>query len=200
MNLSQIFAAIPLILALLKKYFQMSHNLTEPVNIRKATVADATAIAAVQVNSWQTTYRGIVPDSYLNRMDVSMRAERWQSILTDQISPTLVYLAEAASSQVIGFAAGGRERGNQSSYTGELYAIYLLQPFQKRGIGRLLLNAIAETLIQDGHQTMLAWVLKENPNCRFYEEIGGVSVQEKLIYFDNRPLQEVAYVWKIPIQ
>jgi hypothetical protein len=45
MNLSQIFAAIPLILALLKKYFQISHNPAETVNIRKVPVADVGAIA-----------------------------------------------------------------------------------------------------------------------------------------------------------
>jgi hypothetical protein len=38
------------------------------VSLRRATVADAEAIAAVRVEGWQTTYRGMIPDQYLDEM------------------------------------------------------------------------------------------------------------------------------------
>ena len=44
--------------------------------IREAAVNDATAIAQVQVESWRTTYAGIVPDAFLASLSVETRAER----------------------------------------------------------------------------------------------------------------------------
>ena len=41
--------------------------------IRLADVKDAKGIARVQVESWHTTYPGIVPKSYLDSLDVKKR-------------------------------------------------------------------------------------------------------------------------------
>ena len=39
--------------------------------IREANLADAMAIAMVQVDSWRTTYAGIVPQEYLDAFRMS---------------------------------------------------------------------------------------------------------------------------------
>ncbi len=46
------------------------------VRIRLATIDDAPGIAAVNVRAWQTAYRGILPDSFLDALDVTVREER----------------------------------------------------------------------------------------------------------------------------
>jgi len=38
--------------------------------IRRATPADARAIAQVRVDAWRVTYRGMIPDAYLDAMTV----------------------------------------------------------------------------------------------------------------------------------
>jgi len=43
--------------------------------IREATVEDSAEIARVQVDTWRTTYRGIVPQSFLDEMAYDLRAE-----------------------------------------------------------------------------------------------------------------------------
>jgi hypothetical protein len=35
------------------------------------------------VKSWQITYCGIISDSYLDSLDISERAKKWQNILVD---------------------------------------------------------------------------------------------------------------------
>lgn len=45
--------------------------------IRKAAMSDATNIAAVHVDSWQTTYQDIIPNHYLDRLSYEQRTELW---------------------------------------------------------------------------------------------------------------------------
>ena len=61
------------------------------MEIRLAKVEDAMAIAKVQVESWHTTYKGIVPDSYLNSLDVKKREKVWQSAADTQPMFCLLY-------------------------------------------------------------------------------------------------------------
>lgn len=49
------------------------------MNIRKARLKDAEGIARVHVDSWRTTYRGIIPDDYLNGLSYEQRTELWKN-------------------------------------------------------------------------------------------------------------------------
>ncbi|MDQ6831916.1 MAG: GNAT family N-acetyltransferase, partial [Chloroflexota bacterium] len=123
--------------------------------IREAAAADAPAIARVHVESWRTTYRGIVSDEVLANLSVERRERSWVERLGKPGGPEFVYVAVNDTEAVIGFASGGPEREGDSVYTGELYAIYLLAGQQGKGIGRRLLRAVAERLAAMGHDAML---------------------------------------------
>ena len=45
------------------------------VHIRVANVPDAAAIAKVHVDSWRTTYTGIVPDEYLAQLSYEQQGQ-----------------------------------------------------------------------------------------------------------------------------
>lgn len=163
--------------------------------IREATAADAPAIARVHVESWQTTYRGIVPDEILANLSVDHRARQWARRFGDPDAADFVYVAVNDTGAVVGFASGGPEREGDSVYTGELYAIYLLTGQQGKGIGRQLVRIVAERLAAIGHDTMLVWVLAGNPARRFYAALGGVTVRERPITMGDVSLTEIAYGW-----
>ena len=143
------------------------------VRIREAQVNDAAAIAKVHVDSWRTTYAGIVPDDFLTKLSYGQRERNWRNILSTPDSTEFVYVAEDAEGSVIGFASGGPERSGDADYKGELYAIYLLDKYQHKGIGRQLTVAAARRLLQQGFRSMLVWVLAENPSRAFYEALGA---------------------------
>ena len=105
------------------------------VLMRKASIGDAAAIARVHVDSWRTTYAGIVRDEYLDSLAYSRREELWSEILVTGEPKQNVYVAEDASRKVVGFSWGGPERSGNPIYQGELYAIYLLDGHQRKGIG-----------------------------------------------------------------
>lgn len=104
------------------------------------------------------------------------------------------YVAEE-SGEVIGFANGGVERTGTPLYKGELTAIYIRKKHQGKGIGHCLVRAVVERLGQSGIDSMLVWVLADNPACQFYAALGGKLVHEKELEIGGKSLIEVAYGW-----
>jgi GNAT superfamily N-acetyltransferase len=160
-------------------------------SIRAAVQADAGAIARVHVESWQTTYTGIVPDAYLAGLDETLRAKLWSEWLK---SETLVFVAEW-DGRVVGFAHGGANREQGGECDAELYAIYLLKDAQKRGIGAGLLRAMATALLERHFKSMTVWVLEQNRSRSFYEKAGARLTTSKVIDIGGAKLMEVAYAW-----
>jgi GNAT superfamily N-acetyltransferase len=164
------------------------------VIIREANMGDVDAIAKVHVNTWRTTYRGIIPEDYLANLSYERREQGWVEILKN--GDVFVYVAVDESGEIIGFACGGKERTGNSIYRGEVQAIYILEADQGQGIGRRLTLAIVERLAMLEIHSMLIWVLTENPACKFYEAMGGEKVYEQQIQIGGVQLDELAYGWK----
>jgi GNAT superfamily N-acetyltransferase len=163
------------------------------ITIRQAYIKDAAGIAKVHVDSVRTTYAGIDPQDYLDKLSIEEFTRSWASRLSNPRS--YVYVAEDESRHIIGFVSGGAEREGDPLYKGELYAIYLLQAYQRQGIGRLLTRALVKRLVQVGMNSMLLWVVAANPARRFYEALGGQPVKTKQIEIGGAILDEVAYGW-----
>ena len=167
------------------------------MRIRSAKSSDVGPIARVHVDAWRTTYAGIVPDEYLAALSYSNRESSWDEILAADQPGASIFVAETHGGEVVGFANGGPEREGNQTYRGELYAVYLLEWHQRRGVGRRLCAAVAQRLLVDGFSSMLLWVLKDNhPACRFYESLGGQEVGRKTIAIGGTDLVEVSYGWK----
>jgi L-amino acid N-acyltransferase YncA len=161
------------------------------VTIRPATLQDADAIAHVHVQSWLTTYAGIVPQAYLSTLDETARTASWREWLALTVQ---VFVAEL-DGQIVGFTSGGPLREPLQNYDAELYTIYLLQPAQGRGIGTSLLKTLSQSLTEQSLTAMVVWVLEQNPACRFYERFGAVPLSSKEIEIGGATLTEVAYGW-----
>jgi L-amino acid N-acyltransferase YncA len=165
-----------------------------PFKIRLATVEDADAIARTHVASWKATYRGIVPQDYLDSLSIEERAERWRSSL---ITPSgmKIYVADG-SGTICGFASGGPARAEIAGFSAELYAIYLNPDMQLKGIGSRLFWDVAKDLQSSGHRGMYVWVLKDNPSRGFYERMRGIPLTAAEIEIGGKSLEEVSYGWE----
>jgi L-amino acid N-acyltransferase YncA len=161
------------------------------LSLRPATALDAAAIAHVHVQSWRTTYAGIVPADHLAALNQAERALQWQDWLTRGIP---VYVAEL-DGEIVGFISGGPIREPLQTYDAELYAIYLLESAQRQGAGTALLKKLAESLSAKGFTSMIVWVLAQNPSRHFYEKSGAQLVSTKEIDIGGVTLVEVSYGW-----
>ncbi|GGX44770.1 GNAT family N-acetyltransferase [Undibacterium squillarum] len=169
------------------------------VSLRRATVADAEAIAAVRVEGWQTTYRGMIPDQYLDEMLVDDHVLYWKRIL--QALPAAadkacVYVAESEG-HVIGFVSATLLAEPKHGYHAELGALYIRPQWQRAGIGRRMMHKVARTLQSWNCADLVVWVLSDNRLARnFYEELHGEFVLEQEFSWDDMDLKEVGYGWK----
>jgi GNAT superfamily N-acetyltransferase len=164
---------------------------------RRARLEDAAGIGAVQVDSWRSTYRGIVPAHYLDSMTVDDHSLRWARLLSQAGNLEMTFVVEE-DRRIVGFAMGGPEREGDSRFRGELYAIYLVREAQGRGYGRALVESVASALLQRRFYSMLVWVLRDNqPARRFYERLGGRYLREHDLDFGaGFSLREVSYGWE----
>jgi ribosomal protein S18 acetylase RimI-like enzyme len=162
--------------------------------VRPATLEDAEAIARVNVATWRSAYRGLLPDDFLAALNEANYAERWTRLISEGSSR--VFVAEE-SEGLVGFASGGRERAGEHGYAGELYAIYVLDNATRRGHGRELVRAVAGALRAMNLPDMIVWVLRDNARARgFYERLGGTYVRAQPITVGTTTLEEVSYGWR----
>ncbi|SFB12930.1 Ribosomal protein S18 acetylase RimI [Collimonas sp. OK607] len=171
-------------------------NIVGDVVIRRATIADAGVIAAVRIDSWRTTYRGIIPDDYLDGMKIEESTAIWSRILSATSNAANVFVAEV-DGEVLGFAAGMTLAQAKLGFDSELTAIYLEPSVQRAGIGRKLVAHVAAALASAGANNMLVWVLANNrPARQFYEMLGAELLAEQPFSWDGLELQEAGYGWR----
>jgi L-amino acid N-acyltransferase YncA len=165
------------------------------VTIREARIEDAPGMAKVHVESWRTTYVGIVPDSYLANLSYARRETFWRDILSAVSANGYPFVAVNDAGEIVGFVFGGPQRNGDPAYQAELYSIYLLQEYQGQGIGRQLTRRLVEAFLQAGICSMLLWVFADNPARRFYEVLGGQYLRVEQADFGGVMVDEVAYGW-----
>jgi GNAT superfamily N-acetyltransferase len=149
----------------------------------------------VQVASWRSTYAGIVPEAFLNGMEAATLAQRWRGMWAQVAAHIFVAAEEGHPESIVGFVCGGALRLPVADYDAELYAIYLMEAWQRGGAGRQLLQSLAASLHEAGFQSLLVWVLEANPAVAFYERMGGRRVTRKTIDIGGVDLPEIALGW-----
>ena len=108
--------------------------------IRRARLQDARTIARIEVETWRTTYAGMLPDRVLLRMSTERQAGSWAGFLRQRPGDVLVaQQAQPTGDIVVGFGNCGPQRDALLGYAGEVYTLYIAPEAQGRGFGRLLL-------------------------------------------------------------
>ncbi len=165
------------------------------MNIRKATISDVSGLAKVHVDTWKTAYKGIISDNLLQNLSYKWSENLFLPLLNKQNDEATCFVAEHPAGHIIGFAIGGLERSKNPNYEGELWGIYVSTEHQRKGVGKLLVLAVVTKILGLHINSMLVWVLKDNPYRAFYESLGGKYVGEKPTQIGQEELVEVAYGW-----
>ena len=162
--------------------------------IRSARLADAEGIARAHTASWRTSYRGILPDAVLERIDVDQRAASWRRVLADPSILTLVAY-DTTHHDIVGLCDAGPSRADPR-YAGEVYRMYLEHHARRHGLGRELLEHVTDWLRGRNLGSLIIWVLDNNHHARrFYEAMGGRPDRRVNSTVSGFPVVELAYVW-----
>ncbi len=135
-----------------------------------------------------------MPAEYLAGLAYDDSESLWARILSGGHN---VLIAEDRSGDVVGFASGGPVAGGDTDHRAEIYAIYVLEGHQGKGVGRCLVRAVARQLQESGFTSLLVWVLENNNAARrFYESLGGELAGQKRGNIGGTDVVEVSYSWE----
>jgi ribosomal protein S18 acetylase RimI-like enzyme len=164
------------------------------IDIRPAVESDSLGIAKVHVHTWQTAYRGIVSDAYLESLSVTKRESIWREAIA--VGNSELWIADAGS-EIVGWVAFGASRDADAvQHAGELWAIYVMPTSWSMGLGRNLWLTAKKRLMERGFLSATLWVLKDNLRAiRFYRAAGFEEdpTSEKEIIRGDQRLREVRY-------
>ena len=147
------------------------------ITIRRACPEDALIIKKIHVATYQKSYRGYVPDEYLDNM----------SLNADIIERTKNYLktVECWLAFYVDAPAGFGYVGEMDDKTFEIQALYVHPDYQKHGIGSALVNYLCKSKKEKGYKKCVAWTMKYGPSVSFYEKTKFIRTnQEKLWKFE----------------
>jgi len=131
--------------------------------IRKALPEDAYELTICHISCFQSAYKGIVADEFLENMlaEKEQRVERYKKSLLDP--GDCVYYCVVYAGRIIGFLIIHKKDG-------EIWAIYLIEEFRNKGYGKEMLDFAIKELNRMGHKEVFLWVFEENIGARrFYE-------------------------------
>ncbi|MFC9848907.1 GNAT family N-acetyltransferase [Streptomyces sp. NPDC060223] len=160
------------------------------------TLADCPRVSEIRIRGWQTAYKGLIPQPYLDALsvaeDTARRRERF-----GRGGGQVVNLVAEQDGEVVGWVCHGPYRdGEVRTEDVELYAIYVHPDRVGGGAGSALLRESTRRCAVAGYERMLLWVLKENtPARRFYERAGFTpDGAEEPFEADGAAVPEVRYV------
>lgn len=146
---------------------------TEPY-VRPAIPDDAESIAKVHVQSWQEAYVGLLPQATLDRQSVPARMRWWSGQLQEIRNDRWTFVAIDPVSGVVGFAGGLRAPRVLFGPAFKVPVLYVLQSHLRRGLGRKLMHALGNAMVQYAPGDVALWSLASNHSARkFYEAVGG---------------------------
>jgi ribosomal protein S18 acetylase RimI-like enzyme len=149
------------------------------------------------VESWRSTYAGILPDKVLVEMSVERQMVMWARAISniEGVKKEQILVIEEDKSCVVGVGSCGFNRDRITTHSGEVYTLYIHPNHQNRGYGEQLLAGLFNIMIAGDYNTALIWVLALNPSRFFYEVMGGKRVSEREEKLWGTVLNEIGYAW-----
>jgi len=164
--------------------------------IRDAVPADADAVAQLHTSSWQTAYRGILRNEFLDGPLLENRRALWRARLAGDDRADQIVLVAEQNGRLRGFACVFLDA--DAEWGSLLDNLHVLPELKGKGLGRQLIAAVADRVEADGLcKRMHLWAYEQNLGARrFYERLGGaVTLIHAEPALDGTEVNAVRYCW-----
>lgn len=163
---------------------------------RKATVDDAYGIAYVSAYSWKETYKGLLPEEYLEYRinNINNKVDDTKNFIKEHTN----YLVAVVDNKIVGICNYEYSQRQEYKDYGYLGALYVLKEYQGMGIGKELFKMAIEDLIKLGYDKMYLECMAGNDTINFYTKyLGNIdktidfpinkvgSVKADIVIFDD---------------
>jgi len=147
---------------------------SRPVNIddlrlREATIADLRALAELHVRTFNETHVG----PFGSGPSLATRESQWRTKLTESDATNFVLVLETEAKDLVGFIYC-HPMSDDPRWAARLNKIYLLRRYQRRGLGKRMVAAAVDRLVEHGLTSMALFTEPKNKKaCNFYDQLGG---------------------------
>lgn len=151
------------------------------------------SIAEIKAGGWQTAYRGIVDEGYLDAMSAQEQSARLKTY------PLASFVVAEKGGNVVGFCRISEGSLADGVTPGcEIREIYIRPDMKRQGIGTKLFAYTVQELNRRGYKRMSLGVFEENAGARsFYEKMGGRIKDKGVINLSGKSYPAVEYVFDI---
>lgn len=143
-------------------------------DIRRASVADAEAIAELHGRSFLATYPDLSKTIAAINQGLNRRVTLWTERLENPLPGCATFVADE-DLRIHGFIHVGpsRDDDDKRGGTGQIFSIHVDPPRWGSGIGKRLLDHALDFLQSSGFSEATLWVVAGNDRARqFYEALG----------------------------
>lgn len=167
----------------------------ENIIIRKIELKDIEQVAKIKVIGWQTAYKGIINQDYLDSLNIEEQTKKFAQSICD------TFIVAEQGSEILGFCRYVFDNSfspNLNDIDCELTAIYVKHNKKGLGIGTKLFNYVTNEFSKKSKKRMILWCLKDNTNSiAFYKKMGGKIVTNRIVEIDNKNYDEVGILYNI---
>lgn len=170
--------------------------MSDLITIRKVKIEDLMQVAEIVTKSWQTAYRGIIDDEYLDSLSVE---KNYKKRLNDYNENEFIVAIQ--DKEVVGFCRYGTDIEYKEKYGNidcEIYALYVKPENKRKGVGKALMTYVKDDFYKRGYAHMILWCLKDNHPARaFYEKMGGKYCYDGIISRGGKEYSQVGFVYDL---
>jgi GNAT superfamily N-acetyltransferase len=162
--------------------------------IRRRTRNDVAKIESVITSTWQSTYRGIINDAFLDNLSDNENI-RVQKMLNRFGDGTDFFLVLEVDGEIVGFANIGVTEDKRYRNCGEIYALYILDKYHHLGLGKKLVEVSFNELKKFNCRKAIIGCIEQNPSNKFYEHIGGELIRKRHFKIAGQDMLENVYIF-----
>ncbi len=164
------------------------------MEIRKARPSDALGIAIVNVYTWKMRYSGLILEKIIDSRIYQL--EQKAQVIRKKIEKGEGYLVALVEETIVGFCAYGACENATYAKLGEIKAIYVLDGFQNKKIGKQLFKSAQALLKTQGYSSIVVNCLKDNPSANFYKHMGGKLIGNRQDDYNGYLIEEDIFLFE----
>ena len=161
--------------------------------IRLANKNDIGLIAKIYTDSWKKTYKGMLPDDYLDSLSYEHSEEKLLNYIGVKGQNILVSTDE--SNKVVAFAS--YKPYSEINKCLLLDSLHVSALYKGIGIGKELIFKVADFAMNEGYKSMTISVFKGNYKAEnIYMHLGAKHLNEFIDSFDGISSESKTFIWE----
>jgi GNAT superfamily N-acetyltransferase len=168
----------------------------QKIRLRQAVASDAETIAALHTESWRSSYRGILPDHFLEGSIVGHQKKQWADKLNPDSQHRIFVKVAEQENCLVAFVCVLLDK--EAGWGAELDNLHVQPHLKGQGLGKQLMSEAATWVLEQRVDTMYLWVFEDNHPARaFYDKLNGQVIERKMMQISGNPEKPLLrYVWR----